>query len=99
MDSEPKDGAEWASFMATPPNLHTVRESHTTTFNTNTTSTTTDEELECPTSDESVQALRHMLGKPGMKKPSSRRSLRGNKVHYKHVTLFFNDFFFLNSLL
>lgn len=82
MDSEPKDAAEWASFMATPPNPHTVRESQTTTINTN--ATTSDEEWECPTSDESMRALRHMLGKPGVKKPSSRRSLRdakGRKVN------------------
>lgn len=82
MDSETSGIAEWSFSMATPFNPQTVSPFQITTTTTNNT-TMTEEEYECPTTDESILALRYVLGnstKDKAKRFSSRKPARGGMV-------------------
>lgn len=84
LDSESSGIAEWSFSMATPLNPQTIRESpfQITTTTTNNT-TMTEEECECPTTDESILALRNILGdrtKDRVKCFSSRKPARSGMV-------------------
>ena len=77
LDSETSGVAEWSLSMATP---FTVKESPFQMMTTTTNNTTmTEEEFECPTTDESVLALRYVLGnsKDKARRLSSRMFARG----------------------
>ena len=72
LDLETSSVAEWSVSMATPFNTETVHESPVVTSST----TSTEEEYECPTTDESILALRYILGDTGkakVKRLSSRK--------------------------
>ena len=83
------DIAEWSFSMATPLNSVTVKESPLLTVATSNASVTEDE-FECPTTDESILALRQVLGNPASSRPRSfKRPVRESKGGMVRVVVVF----------